>query len=179
MAWVDTKVLLTNNQFKTECDNCRIYCQEAKISIPCGGDKFRCPYYNEIDSDDYDKEIRNKAIDNFAEKLKKELTALEEQYGNMALAYNDSHKTYEYVGREQTVSLITQIANGIAEQLKGGVGMTESEKTLEEKIEFIKKMQKNTIDDRYDTGFYNGIEFCLSVFENREAEYRKWRTERR
>lgn len=46
------------------------------------------------------------------------------------------------------------------------------EKTLEEKIQFIKNMQKNTIDDDYDDGFYNGIEYCLSVLENREANYR-------
>lgn len=44
--------------------------------------------------------------------------------------------------------------------------------TLEEKIKFIKNMQKNTIDDEYDNGFYNGIEYCLSVLEEREAEYR-------
>lgn len=47
------------------------------------------------------------------------------------------------------------------------------EKTLEEKIEFIRNMQKNTIDDEYDTGFYDGIEYCLSVLEDREAKYRK------
>lgn len=46
------------------------------------------------------------------------------------------------------------------------------DKSLEEKIAFIKKMQQNTIDDKYDTGFYNGIEYCLSVLEDREAEYR-------
>lgn len=48
------------------------------------------------------------------------------------------------------------------------------EKTLEEKIEFIKKMQQNTVDDTYDNGFYNGIEYCLSVLEDREAEYRPY-----
>lgn len=49
------------------------------------------------------------------------------------------------------------------------------EKTLEEKIEFMKKMQHNTIDDQYDDGFYNGIEYCLSVLENREEKYRPYR----
>lgn len=49
------------------------------------------------------------------------------------------------------------------------------EKTLEEKIEFIKKMQQNTADDTYDNGFYNGIEYCLSVLEDREAEYKPFR----
>ena len=48
------------------------------------------------------------------------------------------------------------------------------ENTLEEKIELIKKMQQNTIDDQYDTGFYNGIEYCLSILENREADYRQF-----
>ena len=46
------------------------------------------------------------------------------------------------------------------------------EKTLEEKIEEIKKMQQNTVDDEYDTGFYNGIEYCLSVLEERKANYK-------
>ena len=49
------------------------------------------------------------------------------------------------------------------------------EKTLEEKIEFIRNMQKNTIDDEYDTGFYNGIEYCLSVLEEREAIYKQYK----
>lgn len=49
------------------------------------------------------------------------------------------------------------------------------EKTLEEKIEFIHNMQNNTIDDEYDTGFYNGIEYALSVLENREAVYREFK----
>ena len=45
----------------------------------------------------------------------------------------------------------------------------------EVKIEFIKKMQQNTVDDVYDDGFYNGIEYCLSVLEDREANYRPYR----
>ena len=49
------------------------------------------------------------------------------------------------------------------------------EPTLKEKIEFMKKLQQNTIDDQYDTGFYNGIEYCLSVLENREANYRPFK----
>ncbi len=47
------------------------------------------------------------------------------------------------------------------------------EKTLEEKIELMKSIQKNTVDDEYDNGYFNGIEYCLSLLENREAEYRK------
>ena len=54
------------------------------------------------------------------------------------------------------------------------MGFTE-DKTLEEKIELIKKMQQNTINDKYDDGFYNGIEYCLSVLEDRVAEYRPYR----
>ena len=49
------------------------------------------------------------------------------------------------------------------------------EKTLDEKIEFIRNMQKNTIDDEYDTGFHNGIEYCLSVLEEREAIYKQYK----
>ena len=49
------------------------------------------------------------------------------------------------------------------------------EKTLKEKIEFIRNMQNNTIDDEYDTGFYNGIEYALSVLENREAVYKEYK----
>lgn len=45
-------------------------------------------------------------------------------------------------------------------------------KNLDEKVEFMKKMQKATIDDEYDKGFYNGIEYCLALLENREEQYR-------
>ena len=44
---------------------------------------------------------------------------------------------------------------------------------FEDNVESMKKMQQNTIDDMYDTGFYNGIEYCLSLLENREANYRE------
>lgn len=66
------------------------------------------------------KDGYNKAIDEFAEKLINQLEDLKEQYGNMAFAYNDTLKTYEYVGREQTVSFILQMTNEIAEQMKEG-----------------------------------------------------------
>ena len=45
---------------------------------------------------------------------------------------------------------------------------------LEDKIEMMKKMQQNTIDDEYDTGFFNGIEYCLGLLEGREENYRKF-----
>ncbi len=44
---------------------------------------------------------------------------------------------------------------------------------FEDNVESMKKMQQNTIDDMYDTGFYNGIEYCLSLLESREANYRE------
>lgn len=43
---------------------------------------------------------------------------------------------------------------------------------FEDNMELMNKMKENTIDDVYDTGFYNGIEYCLSLLENREASYR-------
>ena len=49
---------------------------------------------------------------------------------------------------------------------------TDKKRTLEEKIEFMNNMKKNTIDDKYDKGFYNGIEYCLSLLEDREASYK-------
>ena len=38
----------------------------------------------------------------------------------------------------------------------------------------MKKMQQNTIGDEYDTGFFNGIEYCLGLLEGREENYRKF-----
>ncbi len=33
-------------------------------------------------------------------------------------------------------------------------------------------MQNNVVNDQYDDGFYNAIEYCLSILENKEAKYR-------
>ena len=46
---------------------------------------------------------------------------------------------------------------------------------LEDKIKFIHDMKNHTIDDEYDVGFYNGIEYALSILENREAVYKEYK----
>lgn len=46
------------------------------------------------------------------------------------------------------------------------------ENELLKKIDILKHQQANTIEDIYDEGFYNGIELALSLFENREANFK-------
>ena len=46
---------------------------------------------------------------------------------------------------------------------------------LKDKIESMHAMQNNTIDDAYDNGFFNGIEYCLSLFENRKPIYKPFK----
>lgn len=55
-------------------------------------------------------------------------------------------------------------------------GLVENiESLLEEKFELMRKMQQNTIDDEYDTGFFNGIEYCLALLEGRDEQYRQFK----
>lgn len=39
----------------------------------------------------------------------------------------------------------------------------------------LKNKQKNTVDDIYDDGFYNGIETALALLENREPVFRDYK----
>ena len=50
--------------------------------------------------------------------------------------------------------------------------MDVKDKTFEEKIEIIKSLQDSIVMDNYNVGYYNGVEMCLSVLENREPKYR-------
>lgn len=59
---------------------------------------------------------------------------------------------------------------------------TRTEKILElednnkftlEVIKILKGQQKNTTDNKYDIGFYNGIEKALSLLEKREPIFKK------
>lgn len=47
------------------------------------------------------------------------------------------------------------------------------EKSLEEKIKLIHNMQICTLSDEYDIGFYNGLEYALSVLKNRKSVYKE------
>lgn len=72
MAWYNYEdaILLTEEEFQEGCCNCSAHCAEGAISVPCDGDRGECPFYGELESDAYDKEIRAKAISEFAERLK-------------------------------------------------------------------------------------------------------------
>lgn len=72
MAWYNYEdaILLTEEEFQEGCCNCSAHCAEGAISVPCDGDRGECPFYGELESDAYDKEIRAKAIEEFAEKMK-------------------------------------------------------------------------------------------------------------
>ena len=72
MAWYNYEdaILLTEEEFQEGCCNCSAHCAEGTISVPCDGDRGECPFYGELESDAYDKEIRAKAIEEFAEQIK-------------------------------------------------------------------------------------------------------------
>ena len=82
MAWYNYEdaILLTEEEFQEGCCNCSAHCAEGTISVPCDGDRGECPFYGELESDAYDKEIRAKAIEEFAEKLKE---SMEKKYRHL------------------------------------------------------------------------------------------------
>ena len=57
--------IITNEEFGIHCCNCSAFCAERKISVPCGGDRNDCPHFKEVDTSEYEKKIRTKAIDEF------------------------------------------------------------------------------------------------------------------
>ena len=61
----------------------------------------------------------------FVDKLIGRLEELREHYGKQSFAYNDANKTYEFVGREQTTSLIIEIVNELAEEYQSRVMIDE------------------------------------------------------
>lgn len=79
--------IITDEEFQSECTECSCFCQEGTISIPCNGERTDCPYFKEVDASEYDKEIRNKAIDEFAERMK----------NNLVLRYGNATATEQYV----------------------------------------------------------------------------------
>lgn len=74
MSWYsdsDEKII-TDEEFQEECCECSAVCSEWTISVPCKGEKTDCTHFKKIDTSDYDKKIRDKAIEKFAEKLCKD-----------------------------------------------------------------------------------------------------------
>lgn len=75
MSWYrdnDGKII-TDEEFQSDCMECSCFCQEGTINIPCNGERTDCPYFKEVDTSEYDKEIRNMTIDEFAERLKSKI----------------------------------------------------------------------------------------------------------
>ena len=79
MSWYrdDDGKIITDEEFQDDCCNCSAFCYEGMLTVPCNGEKTDCPYFKEVDTSDYDKEIRNKAIDEFAEKLATDVESFE------------------------------------------------------------------------------------------------------
>lgn len=48
--------------------------------------------------------------------------------------------------------------------------MFEHRKKIEE-LKRVKEAQKAYLDNKYDCGFYNGLELAISSFEGRDPEY--------
>ena len=74
MSWYreDDGKIITDESFQDKCCECMSFCLGVTIgSPPCHGDKAECPYYKEVDTSEYDKEIRSKAIDEFVKRLYK------------------------------------------------------------------------------------------------------------
>lgn len=74
MSWYreDDGKIITDEEFQDSCYNCLLFCAEGTISVPCNGERTDCPDFKEVDTSEYDKEIRNKTIDEFVERLKNE-----------------------------------------------------------------------------------------------------------
>ena len=72
MSWYrenDGKII-TDEEFQKACMECPCFCEEGVITVLRNGERTNCPYYKEVDTSEYDKEIRNEAIDEFKERLK-------------------------------------------------------------------------------------------------------------
>lgn len=72
MSWYrngDGKII-TDEEFQDDCCDCTAFCSEGIITVPCNGERTDCPYYKEVDTSEYDAEIRNKSIDDVFEFLK-------------------------------------------------------------------------------------------------------------
>lgn len=85
MAWYreEDGVVISDEQFKEVCCNCYGHCAEGCISVPCRGDELSCPYYDVADTDKYEKEIRAKAIEEFAERIKHEIENCSWQFSRL------------------------------------------------------------------------------------------------
>lgn len=71
MSWYrnsDGKIV-TDEEYRNGCMECECFCQEGMVNIPCNGERTDCPYFKEVDTSDYDRGIRNKAIEEFLEKI--------------------------------------------------------------------------------------------------------------
>lgn len=70
MSWYrdsDGKII-TDEEYGNDCAECEFFCQEGAVNIPCNGERTDCPYFKEVDTSDYEKEIRDKAIEEALEK---------------------------------------------------------------------------------------------------------------
>ena len=58
--------------------------------------------------------------------------------------------------------------------LDDAINAIEYEEFVKNNIKAMHDMQHNTDEDIYDKGFYNGIEYCLSCLEKRDAQYKSF-----
>lgn len=71
MSWYrdsDGKII-TDEEFQSDCFECSVFCSEGTITTPCDGERTDCPYFKEVDTSDYDKEIRSKVIEELKDKI--------------------------------------------------------------------------------------------------------------
>ena len=72
MSWYrdDDGKIITDEEFQDCCCNCSAFCSEGTITVPCNGERTDCPYFKEVDTSEYDKETRAKAIDEFEKEIR-------------------------------------------------------------------------------------------------------------
>lgn len=107
MSWCrdEDRKIITDKEFDETCSECNSYCCEGRTSIPCKGVKEDCPNCTKVDTIEYDREIRDKVIDEFAE-------ALNNKISEFVLQHKDN---LEYASG---ISVAWNIIDEIAEQMK-------------------------------------------------------------
>lgn len=73
MAWFrdEDGTVISDTRFREICNDCRECYARNNTSAPCHGDELSCHRYDFADTSEFEKEIRAKAIDEFAERLKR------------------------------------------------------------------------------------------------------------
>lgn len=59
----DDGVIITDEEFGSDCAECSMFRQEGTISVPCNVERTDCPYYKEVDTYEYDKKLKSQTVE--------------------------------------------------------------------------------------------------------------------